>query len=152
MFGVKGFRLVAISVGGCRGGLGAENVADPYDRIRADHDHDDEKQRDPHLLEQSKHPLSPYLPVVTPYRTPSATRRTAIEAGVVGRTRDGTQVPCPAVTVPHIYIGSRCRCVLIAVTCAMPLLWVRRVRVAEDGWTLRRFGRAMNVAKRTAPA
>jgi hypothetical protein len=37
--------------------------------------------------------LSPHLQVVTPYRTPSATPRTSIEAGVVGRTRDGTKIP-----------------------------------------------------------
>jgi hypothetical protein len=35
--------LVARTVGSGRGGLGAEKVADPYDRIAADHDHDDEK-------------------------------------------------------------------------------------------------------------
>src|SRR4029077_7109219 len=47
------------------------------------------------------------LPVVTRYRTPSATRRPSIEADVVGQTRDGTQVPRPAVTVPHCQIRGR---------------------------------------------
>ena len=43
VFGVEGFRLVASPVGSCCGGLDAETVADPYDRIRADRDDDDEK-------------------------------------------------------------------------------------------------------------
>jgi hypothetical protein len=43
VFGVEGFRFVAIAVGGYGDVIGAEGVPDPYDGIRADRDHDDEK-------------------------------------------------------------------------------------------------------------
>jgi hypothetical protein len=70
----------------------------------------------------------------------------------VGQTHDGTQVPCPAVTVSHIYIGSRCRCAFTVCDVGHVTIPGDEVRVAPKmAGPLWRFGRGERAKRRCLP-